>query len=76
MSSNLRAEPINRKKKEFGVELKFALRKRFGEPINTVLSKDRDIDYLLGLEHAGIKEAHELIEYLIANEQIRIKEEY
>lgn len=60
MSSNLRAEPVNRKKKEFGTELKFALRKRFGEPIKAELGPEH-IDYLLGLEHAGIKEASELI---------------
>lgn len=75
MSSNLRAEPISRKKKDFGTELKFALRKRFGEPINTELGPEH-IDYLLGLEHAGIKEAKDLIEYITKNERIYIKEEY
>lgn len=75
MSSNLRAEPIKRKKKDFGSDLKFALRKRFGEPVDVLMEKG-DIEYLLGLEHAGITEAKELRDYIMQHEEIRIKEEY
>jgi hypothetical protein len=75
MSSTLTAEPINRKKANFGTELKFALRKIFGEPIDGMLSKE-NVNYLLGLEHAGIKEAKSLIEMIEKYDTIHVKEEW
>jgi hypothetical protein len=75
MSSNLTAEPLNRKKKNFGTELKFALRKRYGEPICAELSKSH-IDYLQGLYDSGIKEAKILIEMIEKYQNIIVKEEY
>lgn len=75
MSSNLVWEPTERKKSEVSHQLKYALRKRFGEPINVTLQSD-DIMYLRGLEDAGLQDAYKLIKAIEKYGEILVVEEY
>ena len=75
MSSNLRAEPTVRKNLDLDTQLKFALRKRYGEPVSATMSKNH-IDYLTGLKDAGIKDAEKLIDFIEKHDEIFVKEEY
>lgn len=79
MSSNLRAEPTQRKKLELGTGIKFALRKQLGEPINSLIDKNFII-FLQGIEAAGDKEtsadATKLIEFLNKYGEVSLREEY
>ena len=79
MSSNLRAEPVNRSKLELGTALKFALRKRYSEPVNIKMSA-LDFPFLEGLLAAGdhylVDDTHKLIEYINKHGLVLIKEEY
>jgi hypothetical protein len=79
MSSNLRAEPVDRKKLELGTGLKFALRKIYGEPVNIQLGK-HNLDFLNGLIAAGtddiVTDTKKLIEYIAKHGDCIIKEEY
>jgi hypothetical protein len=79
MTSNLRAEPKNRGKLELGTSLKFALRKRYGQPIDTDMDES-DLNFIEGLIAAGhselIADAQKLYQYITRHERIHIKEEY
>ena len=57
MSSNLCWEPADRKVEQFSTAIKFALRKRFGEPIKGVILTAQDIDYIQGLFDGGVEGA-------------------
>ncbi len=78
MSSNLEANPT----RPGGIlslssEMKYALRKRFDQPIDEVLTEGSDIvAYLQGLEDSGIKDASKLIEYIEKHEIMSVNEEY
>lgn len=75
MSSNLYAEPAQRKKLSLSTELKFALRKRFGEPIK--YNADRtDVPYFQGLFDAGIEDAKKLIDMIDKHSMIVLSEEW
>lgn len=55
--------------------LKFTLRKRYGEPVDMILT-DSDIPYLTGLSDGGIKGLSEVLKLLAEGQEIHIKEEY
>ena len=55
--------------------LKFALRKRCGNPVNTEMCHD-DMDYLIGLRDGGIGAAQELIDAIKEHDSIILREEY
>ena len=78
MSSNLTAEPIIRKKLNLGTSLKFALRRKLGEPINAEISKSF-ISFLEGIIAGGsdeaAKDAQKLIDFIEIHENIYLKEE-
>jgi len=75
VSSNLTIEPINRKKKSLSTELKFAARKRYGEPIRTELDKS-DVPYFQGLVDAGIKDAQDVLDMIEKHDCIAFNEEW
>lgn len=79
MSSNLTAEPIERKKLSLGTGLKFALRKCLSEPINAEIDK-KFIPILKGIIAAGSedasKDADKLIQFLEIHNRVYLKEEY
>lgn len=75
MSSDLTWEPARRKKQSLPTALKFALRKRFGEPVNSTLSAGH-IDYLMGLAHADVAGATELLEAIQKHGEVVVREEY
>ena len=60
-------------KESLGTELKFALRRLYGEPVNTTLILS-NIDSLRGLEAAGVAEARKLIEAIEKYGRIEVKE--
>ena len=60
---------------DLSTKMKFLLRKRFGETINTVVCHD-DMDYFIGLRDAGIKEAQEIIDAINEHNEILLKEEF
>lgn len=79
MSSNLYAEPIERKKLSLSTALKFALRKKFGGPVRVVMSES-SFNFLEGLIAGGSDElaadTQKLIQYIIKHGEVRIEEEY
>jgi hypothetical protein len=79
MSSNLRAEPINRKKLDLGTSIKFALRKVYGEPVNIILN-DTAIPVLKGMMAVGddnlVKDAEKLIKFIETYKDVSLREEY
>ena len=79
MSSNLRAEPVNRAKLDLGTKLKFALRKRFSEPID-IIASSVIVPYLEGLMDAGTEnlkaDANKLIDFIVKHGEVILKEEY
>lgn len=79
MSSNLTAEPINRKKLNLGTSLKFALRKKYGEPVNIVMC-NTNLSFIEGLIAGGndelSAEAQKLYQYIEKYGEVLIKEEY
>lgn len=79
MSSNLTAEPVERKKLDLGTALKFALRKRFGEPVNVTFSRNNQ-EYLAGLLDAGSEDlcsdVVRLLAYIDKHDVVNIREEY
>lgn len=78
MSSNLTAEPTVRKKLELGTSLKFALRKKLGEPINCLINVEF-IPFLEGIIAAGDKDAASdaqiLIDFLNKYSEASLREE-
>ena len=80
MSSNLYAEPVERKKLSLGTGLKFALRKAINEPINAEIGKSF-IPILKGII-AGTSDkdteadANKLIDMIEMHGMIYLKEEY
>ena len=79
MSSNLRAEPVSRKKLELGTALKFSLRKAYSEPINIVMTQG-DLPFLRGMMFSGNeeiqKDVHNLMTFINTHGSVLVKEEY
>lgn len=75
MSSSLEWEPRNRERESLPDELKFVLRKRYGEPVSSIID-DSDLAYLAGLRDAGIEGAEDLIEAINKYGEIHVKEHY
>jgi hypothetical protein len=75
VSSNLVWEPYNRKTTTLDDALKFALRKRCGGMVDTVMH-GRDVPYLEGLRDAGVKGAAELIAAIEKHDDVVVREEY
>ena len=73
MSSTLNWRPLHSNEKDLSDELKFMLRKEYGEPVNCVL-RDEDIKFLRGLSIAGASEADELIAGISKFGEIEVKE--
>ena len=73
MSSSLGWMPHDRKIKTLADELKYALRKRYGDPVNTTLTEN-DMEFLAGLEAGDVKDASKLIEALGKHGTIDVKE--
>lgn len=74
MSSTLVWHPVTNTKPLDDV-LKFALRKRYRECVDTSMDSG-DIPYLTGLLHAGIRDAETLIDAIKKHTEIIVKEEY
>lgn len=75
MSSSLTWEKVRQNKKTLSYNAKYALRKKYGEPVDTVLTRS-DIEYLEGLRDSGMEELTDLIDILYGNEEIALLEEY
>lgn len=75
MSSNLYIEPAYREKKSLSTELKFAARKRYGQPINAKLTES-DIAYFQGLVDAGIKDAQIVLDMINQHNEVSFEEQY
>ena len=75
MSSNLVWEPADRKNHSLPYELKFAMRKHYGEPIDKILT-DLEAPYLEGLRDAGISGAQILLDAIEKHDKIHVREEY
>lgn len=76
MSTNLYWEPARRKKYNTGKDdgLKWALRKRYGEPLRVELSAS-DVGFLEGLACAGQEDARDLIDAIQEHDEISVFEE-
>ena len=80
MSSNLRAEPVSRKKLDLGTGIKFILRKVLREPINAEIGI-AFIPILNGIAAAAsdkqiISDAEKLIDMIEKHGNVYLKEEY
>lgn len=76
MSSSLQGKPVlPSESDDYGPSLKFALRKRYGEPIKAVLDSN-DIPYLQGLGDAGLHDASKLIALILIHGKYEVWEEY
>ena len=75
MSSTLYWEPVNRKKKPLGDEIKDILKKRLGGEVQGSLHPS-DLQYLQGLRDAGIGDAQVLIEAIEKYGAISLTEEW
>ena len=73
MSSNLCYRPVEDYKYDLSTEVKFMLRKVYGDPIDVTLSNS-DIPFLTGLKTAGVKEAEQLIDAIHTHGEIELKE--
>ncbi len=76
MSSNLIWRPVApQPNRILPDELKFMLRKRYGNPINSALSK-QDIGYLRGLKDCDVEGAQTLIDAICNHGEIVIEERF
>ena len=75
MSSNLQWQPLKQNWKDLSSDLKFAMRKRYPDPIDIVLLRG-DIPYLEGLWDAGLMDAKSLIDAISKYGEIQVKENY
>lgn len=73
MSSNLVWEPVNRETGDLEDGVKFAMRKKYGDPVDTQLDTS-DIPYFEGLRDAGVKGAEAVIEAIQKHYDIVVKE--
>ena len=76
MSSCLVWSPIvKQNENDLPNDLKFVLRKKYGEPINANMDES-DIPYINGLIDAGVKGAEELREIIEKHIEVELKEQY
>jgi len=68
-------EPLNRKKKDLPDEIKYILRKKYGEPVKIVL-RECDIEYLQGVKDAGVESIEILINAIEKYQEILVQEEW
>jgi hypothetical protein len=73
MSTNLCWEPTDRKAKTLSTNLKWALRKQYGEPVKASFDLS-DVGYIRGLLHAGIEDAQALLDAIEKYECIDVYE--
>ena len=73
MSSDLVWEPVNKDYNHLKNDLKFILRKRYGNPVKAILNGS-DIPYLEGLVDSGKEEVREIIDLIISHHEIKISE--
>jgi hypothetical protein len=76
MSSTLKMEPANRKKKSLSYELKKVLQKKFGGIISHQLINMSDLSYIKALVDMEIEGSSDLLEYLEKHEEIILDEEF
>lgn len=75
MSSNLAWEPGCRQKNSLPDQLKFVLRKKYGDVVDANMDTD-DLPYLTGLRDAGIDGAQTLIDAIEKYDEISVVEEF
>jgi len=75
MSSTLMWEPLRRNKKDLPNEIKYILRKKYGEPVKIVLC-ERDVEYLQGVKDAGVESIEILIKAIEKYQEILVQEEW
>ena len=74
MTSNLIWIPVEPEKmNDLPNELKFILRKRYGNPIDSILDNS-SFPYLQGLGDAGVKGVDKIINAIRKHGEIRVKE--
>ncbi|MEE8299464.1 MAG: hypothetical protein V3R67_08820 [Thermodesulfobacteriota bacterium] len=74
MSSSLVWEPvIDQEQNILSDKLKYALRKRYEDPVVTTFDSD-DIHYLAGLLDAGITDARDIINAIGKYGQVKVEE--
>lgn len=74
MSSSLIWEPVvKQKENDLDDQLKFSLRKRYGDPVNLRFNH-QDLGYLRGLSDCEVKGADELIEAIKKHGEVLVKE--
>ena len=75
MTCSLGWEPVRKKSPKWLSDgLKFALRKRYGGHVDTILDGG-DMSYLEGLRDAGVEDADTLIEAIKKYDSIHVREE-
>ncbi len=73
MSTSLVWKPVSRDYTYLSIDLKFAMQKKYGSFIDTVLDAS-DITYLTGLRDAGIDDARVLIDAIEQRSEIKLEE--
>ena len=73
MGSDLIWEPKHKEVICLSLDLKLALRKRYENPVNRLMDQ-YDLEYLCGLQDAGIKDASLLISAIAQYRAIIVKE--
>jgi hypothetical protein len=76
MSSTLKVEPANRRKKSLSTELKFVLQKKYKGVIYNKLMDLSDLPYLQALVDSGVEGAQELIDYIGKYDEVILNEEF
>lgn len=75
MSSSLVWREVSPRNQGLPDSLKYALRKKYGNPVSSILS-NQDIDYLSGLRDAGVEGADELITIILDVGEVEVTESY
>ena len=75
MSSTLYMYPARRKGIGLAADVKFALRKKYGDIVCVVLTES-EVPYLQGLRDGGTEGAQALIDFIDKHGEVLVKEEY
>lgn len=75
MSSNLYWQPVKSNNKTFDTAIKFALRKKFGEPVNEILDGSH-IAYLEGIRDGGCEDMQKVIDAILKHGEIEVEEKW
>jgi len=73
MSSSLKWRVRSDWRGQFDTQLKFILREKYGEPVDHIFT-DIDLDFLEGLNAAGVKDAKVLIDAINQFKEIEVNE--